>query len=69
MIDDHLCWSPALELQNQHIYQNRELFIAYGVFLIAIILAISFFMAYAITRPIKALVEQTFAHMIKLQED
>jgi len=42
----------------QHIYQNIELFISYIVLLIIIVLAISLFMAYAITRPIKALVVQ-----------
>ncbi len=42
----------------QHIYQNIELFISYIVLLIMIVLAISLFMAYAITRPIKALVVQ-----------
>lgn len=42
----------------QHMYKNIELFISYAFLLIAIILAISFFMAYAITRPIKALVAQ-----------
>jgi signal transduction histidine kinase len=42
----------------QHMYKNIELFLSYALLLIAIILAISFFMAYAITRPIKALVAQ-----------
>jgi len=52
----HLMRTPANVYQN--IYQNKELFIAYGLFLVAILLAISFFMAYAITWPIKALVQQ-----------
>ncbi len=42
----------------QHIYQNIELFVTYIILLIMIVLAISLFMAYAITRPIKALVVQ-----------
>lgn len=52
----HLMRTPANVYQN--IYQNKELFISYTVLLIALILAISFFMAYAISRPIKALVQQ-----------
>lgn len=52
----HLMRTPANVYQN--IYQNKELFISYTILLIALILAISFFMAYAITRPIKALVQQ-----------
>jgi len=52
----HLIRTPANVYQ--HIYQNKELFISYGVLLIAIVFAISFFMAFAITRPIKALVAQ-----------
>jgi signal transduction histidine kinase len=42
----------------QHMFQNITLFISYALLLIIIILAISFFMAYAITRPIKSLVAQ-----------
>jgi signal transduction histidine kinase len=52
----HLMRTPANVYQN--IYQNKELFLSYTILLIALILAISFFMAYAITRPIKALVKQ-----------
>ena len=52
----HLIRTPASVFQ--HIYQNMDLFIFYGSFLIILILAISFFTAYAITRPIKALVAQ-----------
>ncbi|MEI6893245.1 MAG: HAMP domain-containing sensor histidine kinase [Colwellia sp.] len=52
----HLIRTPANVFQQ--IYQNKNLFISYGILIIALNLTISFFTAYAITRPIKALVAQ-----------